>query len=55
MHCGSAPLFLLTWPFYSSNPSARLYASLIPMVSGIKLIMAGYGKNEDLVRDFCRS
>ena len=51
VHCGSAPLFMLTWPFYSASSQARLVAALVPMVSMIKLLLAGYGRNDKLVSD----
>ena len=49
VHCGSAPLFMLTWPFYTASSQARLVAALVPMVSMIKLLLAGYGRNDKLV------
>lgn len=32
IHCGSGPLFLLLWPFFSADPSARLLAAGVPIL-----------------------
>ncbi|KAJ1476990.1 hypothetical protein T484DRAFT_1823012 [Baffinella frigidus] len=33
VHCGSGPLFLLTWPFFSASPSAGIVAALVPVIN----------------------
>lgn len=41
IHCGSAPLFLLLWPLFSSSSSARLLAAAVPLYQVFKLVKAG--------------
>lgn len=55
VHCGSAPLFLMTWPFFSSTPEARLWACIVPGVSTTRLLLAGLGRQEELVKAISRS
>lgn len=44
VHTGSAPLFLLTWPFFSSNDApTRVIASLVPLVFMGRLVSAARG------------
>jgi len=44
VHSGSAPLFLLTWPFFSSNGgSTRVIASLVPLAFMTRLFRAARG------------
>lgn len=40
IHCGSAPLFVLAWRFYSSDPTARLAAALVPLLNVAKIVGA---------------
>ncbi len=37
VHCGSAPLFLLVWPFFSSQPAARYFASTVRRLVALRL------------------
>jgi hypothetical protein len=32
IHCGSGPLFMLCWPFFSHHPSARFIAACVPLL-----------------------
>lgn len=41
IHCGSAPLFLMLWPLFSSSGSARLLAAAVPLYQVFKLLKAG--------------
>lgn len=43
VHCGSAPLFLLTWPFFSAAPSARIIAAMVPLLQAVRLTSAAWG------------
>lgn len=43
VHCGSGPLFLLTWPLFSAAPEAQLVAAIVPSLSAYRLVMAGGG------------
>ncbi len=44
IHCGSGPLFLLCWPFFSSDPSARFLAAAVPLLQAIAVTVAGLSK-----------
>lgn len=55
VHTGSAPLFLLTWPFFSELASARFVAALVPLVFALRLVQARRGKEADLVKAISRS
>lgn len=45
IHCTSAPLFILTWPFYSSDSLiCRLIASIVPLLQVIRLVYTGLNK-----------
>ena len=41
VHCGSGPLFLAMWPFFSSRPAARLVAAGVPLLQIVRLVSAG--------------
>eukprot|EP01041_Mallomonas_annulata_P002944 gene2944-5788_t len=41
IHCGSAPLFMSLWPLYSSDPTNRIFASIVPFLQIIRLTLAG--------------
>uniref|UniRef100_A0A7S3NIY1 phytol kinase n=1 Tax=Aureoumbra lagunensis TaxID=44058 RepID=A0A7S3NIY1_9STRA len=59
IHCGSAPLFLFVWPFYSDAPSARLIAAIVPLLNLGRLLAAGVNANakgpQELVTAVSRS
>lgn len=40
IHTFSAPLFILFWPLFSSNPSARCFAALVPTLNAVRLFIA---------------
>jgi hypothetical protein len=44
VHTGSAPLFLLTWPFFSESSTARFVAAAVPCVFALRLVKARAGK-----------
>lgn len=44
IHCGSGPLFLLCWPFFSAEPFARLFAAAVPLLQIIAVSVAGLSK-----------
>mmetsp|Transcript_2143 Transcript_2143/g.6389 ORF Transcript_2143/g.6389 Transcript_2143/m.6389 type:complete len:231 (+) Transcript_2143:399-1091(+) len=43
VHITTGPLFVLTWPLFSSAPEARYYAAVIPVLQGIRLALIGWG------------
>lgn len=45
IHCGSGPLFLLCWPFFSPDPSARLVAAAVPLLQIVAVALAGLSKH----------
>ena len=58
IHAGSAPLFLLFWPLYSDDASARIAAGLVPLLQIVRLYRAGQADSTDeeaLVRAVSRS
>ena len=58
VHSGSAPLFLLTWPFFSKNNAATPFiATLVPLFFMGKLIGAsrGYTSQASLVKAVSRT
>jgi len=55
VHTGSAPLFLLTWPFFSELASARYVAATVPSIFALRLVLARAGKEADLVKAISRS
>mmetsp|Transcript_13633 Transcript_13633/g.47336 ORF Transcript_13633/g.47336 Transcript_13633/m.47336 type:complete len:335 (-) Transcript_13633:47-1051(-) len=48
VHCGSGPLFLLTWPLFSSSHTAPLLASIVPTINALRLVSAGGGVGRTL-------
>jgi len=40
IHMGSAPIFVLVWPFFSDAPSARVIAALVPLLNAARLVLA---------------
>lgn len=55
VHSGSAPLFMLTWPFFSGHPRARYVAALVPTAFMCRLLLARQGKQPELVKAISRS
>lgn len=41
VHVGSAPLFVLLWPFFSPAPWARALAATVPALNALRLLRAG--------------
>ena len=46
VHCGSGPLYLLVWRFYSDASLARVVAALVPALNIAKLQKASQDDNE---------
>jgi dolichol kinase len=46
IHCGSGPLFMLCWPFFSADPSARYYAAAVPLLQIIAVVASGLAKQQ---------
>jgi hypothetical protein len=46
IHTGSAPLFMLFWPFFSGAPWNRFFAVAVPFINMIRLYQAGSGTEE---------
>lgn len=44
IHCGSGPLFLLCWPFFSAEGTARLFAAGVPLLQIVAMIASGLAK-----------
>lgn len=60
VHCGSGPLFLLTWPLFSKAYAARFIASVVPATNALRLLRAGTstgkaGQDSGLVSAISRS
>lgn len=47
MHTTAAPLFLLTLPLYSPEPSARLFAAAVPLISALRLFRSASAASHD--------
>ena len=54
VHCGSGPLYLLVWRFYSDASLARVVAAVVPALNIVKLQKASQNDNE-LSRAISRS
>lgn len=46
IHCGSGPLFMLCWPFFSADPTARFYAAAVPFLQAIAVVASGLAKQQ---------
>jgi dolichol kinase len=58
VHMGSGPLFVLFWPLFSTAPSGQLLATVVPVLSLLRLWRAGRRVPEEgseLVRAISRS
>eukprot|EP00978_Attheya_sp_CCMP212_P032681 scaffold128691_cov57-Attheya_sp.AAC.1 len=55
IHTLSGPLFMLFWPIFSSEPGARAFASVVPLVNAVRLVTAAYGDEADLATAISRS
>jgi len=42
-HISSAPLFMVTWPFFSAGGGARVFAGLVTLTNMYRLYLAGTG------------
>jgi phytol kinase len=48
IHIGTGPLFVLCWPLFSSNFSARYFAALVPLSITAQFIAIGMGWLQDV-------
>jgi phytol kinase len=57
IHMGTGPLFVLCWPLFSTAPSARFMAALVPFAITIQFILVGTGiiKDQAAVEAMSRS
>ena len=56
VHILCGPGFLLSWLLFSSAPSARYVAALVPLLNGVRLLAIGAGwlRNEAAVKALSR-
>jgi phytol kinase len=47
IHIGTGPLFVLCWPLFSDNLSARYFAALVPLSITVQFIAIGLGWLQD--------
>jgi len=47
IHIGTGPIFLLCWNFFSTSPSARFLAALIPLAITAQFFLVGMGWMKD--------
>lgn len=40
IHVGSAPLFVLVWPLFSAEPTARLFAAIVPTLNAARILLS---------------
>lgn len=43
LHISTGPLFVLTWPLYSSSSGARCLAAMLPALMSLRFLLAGLG------------
>eukprot|EP00775_Hariotina_reticulata_P001450 gene1450-1792_t len=43
LHISTGLLYMLTWPLYDSNPTARCYAAALPGLMTVRFVLAGLG------------
>ncbi|EED93238.1 predicted protein [Thalassiosira pseudonana CCMP1335] len=43
IHTLSAPLFILVWPLFSNAYGARVFATIVPLLNAVRLLVAGAG------------
>lgn len=43
IHIGTGPLFVLCWPWFSDNFSARYFAALVPLSITLQFVAIGFG------------
>ena len=56
VHTLAGPLFVASWPLFSASESARLFAAGVPLLNGLRLVLAGTGitSSEGSVRSMTR-
>ena len=47
IHMGTGPLFVLCWPLFTSSPSSRYIAALVPLAITIQFLFVGLGIMRD--------
>ena len=57
MHICTGPIFLFTWPLFSSSKSGRIAASLVPVAMTLKFFLIGLGiiHDEDAIHSMSRT
>lgn len=57
IHIGTGPLFVLCWPFFSPEPTARYFAAMVPLAITVQFIGIGIGliQNPDAVQAMTRT
>jgi dolichol kinase len=56
MHCLTGPIFLLFWPFFSSDQVGSYYATAVPAIMTFKFALVGLGflRDDDAVKSMSR-
>ena len=56
VHTLAGPLFVASWPLFSATDSARCFAAAVPLLNGLRLVLAGTGvtSSEGSVRSMTR-
>ncbi|EFJ28476.1 hypothetical protein SELMODRAFT_411288 [Selaginella moellendorffii] len=56
VHMTMGPLFMLSWPIFSSSSASRYICSLVPLANAVRLLILGLGlgTNEGVVKSMSR-
>ncbi|XP_050386620.1 phytol kinase 1, chloroplastic [Argentina anserina] len=56
VHISSGLLFMLSWPIFSTSTEARYFATVVPLINGLRLLLSGLSlvPNEGLVKSVTR-
>ena len=56
VHTLAGPLFVASWPLFSASEAARCFAAAVPLLNGLRLVLAGTGvtSSEGSVRSMTR-
>ncbi|XP_024531188.1 phytol kinase 1, chloroplastic-like [Selaginella moellendorffii] len=56
VHMTTGPLFMLSWPLFSSSSASRYICSLVPLANAVRLLILGLGlrTNEGVVKSMSR-
>jgi len=57
LHVLTGPIYILTWPFFTSSLEGSQFAAAVPAVMTLKFFLIGVGaiKDQDTVNSACRS